>query len=162
MLGSSPELLILDDPALGLDPVSRRALNETLIDFASQEQNTVILSSHLLDDVERVAERILVMIDGRLVVNCPMDQLRQRVSGWSLTFAKNPTGPLAIPGLIFARQTSDAWHVAVADADEETTAAINRLGARSMLPMDVPFDDTIIAYLSRSRTSESFLTGTGG
>lgn len=162
MLGAGPELLILDDPALGLDPVSRRALNETIIDFASNQQNTVILSSHLLDDVERVAERILVMIDGRLVVNCGMDELRQRVSGWSLTFAQDPVGPLAIPGLIYARRTSDAWHVAVADADEETTAALARLGAKSMLPMEVPFDDTIIAYLSRSRKSESFLIGMGG
>ncbi len=161
MLGASPELLILDDPALGLDPVSRRALNETLVDFASQEQNTVILSSHLLDDVERVAERILVMIDGRLVVNCTMDELRQRVNGWSLTLANEPTGPLPIPGLIYARRMSDAWHVVVADADEETTAALQRLGATSMLPMEVAFDDAIIAYLSRSRKSESFLLGTG-
>ena len=162
MLGAGPELLILDDPALGLDPVSRRALNETLIDFASHDQNTVILSSHLLDDVERVAERILVMIDGRLVVNCATDELRQRVSGWSLTFSQEPSGPLAIPGLIHARRTNDAWQVVVADADEETSAALVRLGARSMVPMDVPFDDTIIAYLSRSRKSESFLIGTGG
>ena len=162
MLGASPELLILDDPALGLDPVSRRALNETLVDFASHEQNTVILSSHLLDDVERVAERILVMIDGRLVVNCSMDELRGRVRGWSLVFAQDPTGPLSIPGLIYARRTSDAWHIAVADADEETTAAIKRLEPKNILPMEVPFDDTIIAYLSRSRKSESFLIGTGG
>lgn len=162
MLGAGPELLVLDDPALGLDPVSRRALNETLVDFASHEQNTVILSSHLLDDVERVAERILVMIDGGLVVNCSMDELRQRVSGWSLVLAQDPAGPLSIPGLIYARRTSDAWHIAVADADEETTAALKRLEPKSILPMEVPFDDTIIAYLSRSRKSESFLIGTGG
>ncbi len=128
----------------------------------AHDQNTVILSSHLLDDIERVAERILVMIDGRLVVNCSMDELRRRVSGWSITLAEDPVGQLAVPGLIYARRTSDAWQVVVADADEETTAALKRLSPKSMLPMEVPFDDTIIAYLSRSRTSESFLMGMGG
>lgn len=161
MLAASPELLILDDPALGLDPVSRRALNETLVDFASDQQHTVILSSHLLDDVERVADRILVMVDGQLLVNCSLDELRGRVSGWTLTFANQPNVSPTVPGLIYARRTSDAWHVVVADADDETTAAIHRLGASSIAPMDVPFDEVIVAYLSRSRRGESFLLGAG-
>ena len=64
-LAGDPELLILDDPALGLDPVSRRALNETIIEFCESGDRTVLLSSHLLDDVERVADRVAVMVDGR-------------------------------------------------------------------------------------------------
>ena len=48
VLAPDPELLILDDPALGLDPVSRRALNETLVEFAADGNRTVLLSSHLL------------------------------------------------------------------------------------------------------------------
>lgn len=161
MLAASPEMLILDDPALGLDPVSRRALNETLVDFASDPQHTVVLSSHLLDDVERVADRILVMVDGQLLVNCSLDELRGRVSGWTITFATEPAAPPAIPGLIYARRTSDAWQVVVADADDETTAALRRLGASSIAPMDVPFDEVIVSYLSRSRRGESFLLGAG-
>ncbi len=66
-LGTEPELLILDDPALGLDPVSRRALNETLIDFCDCGRRTILLSSHLLEDVERVADRVAIMVHGRLL-----------------------------------------------------------------------------------------------
>ncbi len=60
-----------------------------------------------------------------------------------------------------ARRTSDAWQVVVADADDETTAALRRLGASSIAPMDVPFDEVIVSYLSRSRRGESFLLGAG-
>lgn len=82
VLAPDPELLVLDDPALGLDPVSRRALNETLIEFASDGQRTVLLSTHLLDDVERVADRVMVLTDGQLKVDTTMDDFAARVTGF--------------------------------------------------------------------------------
>ncbi len=75
-LATNPELLILDDPALGLDPVSRRALNETVIEFCSTGDRTVLLSTHLLDDVERIADRVALMVDGHMLVDCSLDEFR--------------------------------------------------------------------------------------
>ena len=60
-LAPEPELLVLDDPALGLDPVARRALLEAILYITRTPNRTVFLSSHLLDDIERVADYLLIL-----------------------------------------------------------------------------------------------------
>ncbi len=160
-LATEPELLILDDPALGLDPVSRRALNETLLDFCDGGQRTILLSSHLLDDVERVADRVAVMVHGRLLVNTTVDDFRERVAAWSLDLPPASRACESIPGLIQARALGGRTVVTVADPDQETAAAITRLSTSEPERLSVTFEDAVIAYLSRSRDSQSFLAHTG-
>lgn len=158
-LAAEPELLILDDPALGLDPVSRRALNETILEFCESGERTVLLSSHLLDDVERVADRVAVMVDGRILVDAALDEFRSRVACWSLEFSQDPSLSHTIPGLVYCRPVGSRWHVTVADPDAETRAAIERLGATSVERLEVSFEDAVLAYLSRSRVGHSFYRG---
>ncbi len=165
-LAAEPELLILDDPALGLDPVSRRALNETLLDFCDGGRRTVLLSSHLLDDVERVADRVAVMVHGRLLVDTTIDDFRSRVSAWSIDLPLATRATEAIPGLVQARPLGGRTVVTVADSDQETEAALARLSGSSpdqnyLERLPVTFEDAVIAYLSRSRESQSFLTASG-
>lgn len=83
-LAGNPELLILDDPAPRLDPVSQRALNESILEFCESGERSVLLSSHLLDDVERVADRVTLMVDGLLVVNTGLDDFRRRIAAWTV------------------------------------------------------------------------------
>ncbi|MGV3486818.1 MAG: ABC transporter ATP-binding protein [Planctomycetaceae bacterium] len=158
-LAGDPELLILDDPALGLDPVSRRALNETIIEFCESGDRTVLLSSHLLDDVERVADRVAVMVEGRLLVDSTLDEFRGRVGAWVIEMPENPLAGCTLPGIVQCRPLGSRWHVTVADPDAETEAAIQRLGAASAERVDVTFEDAVLAYLSRSRVGHSFYTG---
>ncbi len=160
-LAADPELLVLDDPALGLDPVSRGALNETLLDFCNSGSRTILLSSHLLDDVERVADRILVMVHGRLIVNTTVDDFRNRVSSWSLEVPPASRAIFSIPGLIFAKPLGSRTVVTVADYDEETEAALMRIGAHSTEGMPITFGEAVTAYLSQSRERDSFFTNTG-
>ena len=158
-LAGDPELLILDDPALGLDPVSRRALNETIIEFCESGDRTVLLSSHLLDDVERVADRVAVMVDGRMLVDSTLDDFRNRVAAWVLEVPHDPTNTRTIPGLVHCRPIGSRWHVTVANPDEETIVAIEQLQAASVERVDVTFEDAVLAYLSRSRVGHSFYSG---
>ncbi len=158
-LAGDPELLILDDPALGLDPVSRRALNETIIEFCESGERTVLLSSHLLDDVERVADRVAVMVDGRMLVDTKLDDFRNRVAAWVLDVLRNPASTHSVPGLVHCRPIGNRWHLTVADPDAETEAAIDRLDAASVERVDVTFEDAVLAYLSRSRIGHSFYSG---
>ena len=159
VLAPDPELLVLDDPALGLDPVSRRALNETLVEFAAGGQRTVLLSSHLLDDVERIADRVMVMIDGRLQVDTTLDDFRSRVSGYVVNSESVDTDRVAaIPGLVEARRLGSRLHLTVADVDEETLTAVERLNASSVETIELPFTDSVLAWLSRSREQQSFIS----
>ncbi|TWT75134.1 ABC transporter ATP-binding protein [Allorhodopirellula solitaria] len=163
-LASNPELLILDDPALGLDPVSRRALNETILEFCQSGQRSVLLSSHLLDDVERVADRVALMVDGTMVVNTTIDHFRARIAAWTIDAPDSPTAagnlsmPVPIPRIVNCRPLGQRWQVTVVDPDEDTRAALSAIESRAMEPADVTFEDAVLAYLSRSRVYHSFYT----
>jgi ABC-2 type transport system ATP-binding protein len=73
-----PELLILDEPSSGLDPVARREILEQVIETIQSEGRTVFFSSHLLDEVERVADRVGFLHQGRLVTTESLDALHAR------------------------------------------------------------------------------------
>ncbi len=159
-LSSDPELLILDDPALGLDPVSRRSLNETILEFMEGGNRTVLLSSHMLDDIERVTDQVLIMVNGRIMVDSSVSGFLARVSTWTCERADS-TGKLPfVPGLVFARPIGNHVTMSVVDVDEEAESAMRRIGGTTLTRMESTFDGSVIAYLSRSRSSESFLTKT--
>jgi ABC-2 type transport system ATP-binding protein len=82
-LGGEPELLILDEPATGLDVVVRRDFLESIIQVIQQEGRTVLFSSHLLHEVERVADCVVMIDGGRLVKCAGLDDLKLS-SGLSL------------------------------------------------------------------------------
>ena len=75
-----PELLVLDEPANGLDPEGVRWLRDFLRDFAS-EGRTVLVSSHVLAEVAQTVDRVVIIDRGRLVAESPLEQLTARVGG---------------------------------------------------------------------------------
>jgi ABC-2 type transport system ATP-binding protein len=77
-LSSGPELLILDDPTLGLDAVARRAVFRELVDALAAGPLTVLLTSHDLRGVEQIATRVGFLTGGRLVLDLPLDELKAR------------------------------------------------------------------------------------
>lgn len=158
-LAHDPELLILDAPALGLDPVSRRALNETIVDFCESGTRSVLLSSHLLDEVERIADRVAIMIDGTLQVDTPLDNFCERVTAWIIDAHPLPQAILTLPGLIHARPIGDRWHLTIAGSDGSLADRLNELSQHRATVTDVSFEDAVLAYLSRSRVGHSFLVG---
>ena len=100
----------------------------------------------------------MLMIDGRLQVDTTLDDFRDRVTGYVLeTDVIDPDRIAAIPGLIEARRLGSRLHLTVADADEETSAAVERLNCTSVEKIELPFTDSVLAWLSRSRQQQSFL-----
>jgi ABC-2 type transport system ATP-binding protein len=83
-----PELLILDDPTLGMDTVVRRQFLELAIDVIQKQGRTILFSSHILSDVERIADRIGIFAAGKLVVDCPLEELKTRVKKLRVIFAE--------------------------------------------------------------------------
>ncbi len=74
-LAFRPELLVLDEPFTGLDPLVREEFLSGIVELTSQEKWTIFLSSHDIDEVERIADRVTVINDGSLVLNESVDQL---------------------------------------------------------------------------------------
>ncbi len=78
-VAGNPDLLVCDDPALGLDVVMRRELLDALIDLLADTGCAVLFSSHFLTDVERIADRVGILHDGALVVDATLDDVKRRV-----------------------------------------------------------------------------------
>ncbi|MGF1470796.1 MAG: ATP-binding cassette domain-containing protein [Rubrobacteraceae bacterium] len=88
-LGGDPELLILDEPASGLDPAARQKLLKVIVDLAAEER-TVFFSTHVLSDVEAVADMAGIIESGRLVVGDEIDCLRETHKVFRLVYAEEP------------------------------------------------------------------------
>ncbi|MFT5199941.1 MAG: ABC-2 type transport system ATP-binding protein [Planctomycetota bacterium] len=78
-IAGNPKILIMDDPALGLDTVMRREFLDAMIDFLANRGTTVLFSSHILSDVQRIADRVGILQSGRLVIDATMDDLQTRL-----------------------------------------------------------------------------------
>lgn len=78
-LGHRPEVLILDEPVSALDPVSRRDFLKSLLEFTQDQQHTVLFSTHITSDLERVVSHVAFLQDGRIALYEELDQLKDRV-----------------------------------------------------------------------------------
>ena len=74
-LGKRPEVLLLDEPVANLDPVARLELLEELMGVVAEDRPSVILSSNVLADVERVCEHVVILVDGRVRISGDADEL---------------------------------------------------------------------------------------
>jgi ABC-2 type transport system ATP-binding protein len=73
-----PDLLLLDEPSSGLDPIVRRDILEAIIRTVSDEGRTVFFSSHLLEEIERVSDHVAMLHQGKLVLCGPLDEIKVR------------------------------------------------------------------------------------
>jgi len=82
-LAHRPELLVLDEPSSGLDPIVRRDILGAVIRTIADEGRTVLFSSHLLDEVEQVADHVTMIHRGQIVLSAPLKDIREshRVDG---------------------------------------------------------------------------------
>jgi len=78
-LGHRPDLLLLDEPVASLDPLARRHFLEQIVEIAADGNRSVVFSSHIVSDIERLANRIWILKDGRLHWHGDFDDLRDSV-----------------------------------------------------------------------------------
>lgn len=76
-LAHRPELLVLDEPSSGLDPIVRRDILGAVLRTIAHEGRTVFFSSHLLDEVEEVADHVIMISEGRIVLSAPLAEVRE-------------------------------------------------------------------------------------
>jgi ABC-2 type transport system ATP-binding protein len=95
-MAHEPKLLVLDEPAASLDPVARRALIEEIISIVADGERSVLLSSHIFSDIERVASHVWLLENGRLSYRGELDDLKESVVRLHLSRPLNIKGSLAI------------------------------------------------------------------
>ena len=161
-LAAEPELLILDDPALGLDPVARRSLIEAMIFVTRSSDRTILFSSHILADVERVADHIAILDRSVLRAQCPMDYFRDHIAQYLLKFAAPPPTIPDIPGLLDSFRLGNDLRLTIANPSESTRAQLQAMDPLAIEPQAVNLEDAFIGYMADHRRPTSLLQSIGG
>jgi len=89
-MASQPELLILDEPTSGLDPINRQEILRIILEEIAVESKTVFFSTHLLGDVERIADSVAIIKNGKLIEKRMVDDLKSNVKKIRVVFQKEP------------------------------------------------------------------------
>ena len=161
-LAIEPELLMLDDPATGLDPAARRSLLEAMIYFTRSRERTIFFSSHLLDDVERVADQVAVLDYSVLRACCSVETFRDRVRRLVARFPAEPPRELpAIPGLLQMARDENELSLIVVDPNGQTHRLLESLGAVAVDEQPVGLEEALIAYVGRHGQKSHLLKHSG-
>ena len=143
-LAHRPELVILDDPTLGLDPIMRKDFMRDVIEHLQGSGITVFFSSHLLYEIEPVADKVAILEGGKIVRQEETERLREDVKRLQLTAGEfEAHGPFA--GMLDVKRSEDLVAVTLEKAPE----VLERLEAENVFPkvVDLNLDEIFEAYV---------------
>jgi ABC-2 type transport system ATP-binding protein len=149
-LAQEPELLVLDEPTLGLDVVAKRAFLESLLYGNATEDCTVIYCSHQMEEVERVADNLVILERGRLVNMSAPEDFCARVTHWVADIPFKGPEPASVPGLLERQRIDGLQHYLVLDQDEGFAEFLRASGARSVQSMPVSLDRAVNGFLAKN------------
>jgi len=139
-----PELLILDDPTLGLDTVARRQFLELAIDVIQRQGRTILFSSDILSDVERIADRVGVLAAGKLVADCSLEELKGRVKRLRIIFRERTPDDLYITEIVNQRRQGREMLLTVANWNPQKQAILETFRPESCTEMPMTLEDIFI------------------
>ena len=156
-LAPNPELLIMDDPTLGLDAAIRRQFLEGMIHLIMRQGRTILFSSHILGDVERVADRIVVLDKGVLRANCPLEEFRRTVRKFKFSFVNFVPPDVDIEGLLTCTKTEKELELTLAGtSDEQIAQWALRCDAQNYNLVEMNLEDQFIEYTAPPNGRKSF------
>ena len=148
-----PELLILDEPAGGLDPAARREFLETAIQLLSESGTTILFSSHHMSDVERMADRIVVLHDHVVLIDAALDDLRENylLAVLPLDGGIGAEQLAAVPGCLRVRRHHHTLHAVFEGRAAEISSRLEaELGVVDASCRHVPLEDLFVELLGAS------------
>jgi len=155
-LAHRPELLILDEPTSGLDTMVRREFLEMMVDYAARG-NTVLLSSHQINEVERVADQVAMVHQGKLVLVDTLDELKESMQELTVVVADAVAGPPNVPGEVLReKRRARQWQLIVRGMSE---ADVDRLrDDESIIAIETrtpALEEIFVAYMQGHGSNES-------
>jgi len=139
-----PELLILDDPTLGLDTVARRQFLKLAIGLIQQKDRTILFCSHILSDVERIADRVGILAAGKLVVDCPLEELKERVKKLRVIFPESAPQNLYLTEMINQETQGREMVITVANWNRQKQAILETFKPSSCTEVPMSLEDIFI------------------
>lgn len=152
-LAQRPELLVLDEPTLGLDVVAKRAFLESLLYSNAADDCTVIYCSHQMEEIERVADNLIILERGQLKHMSAPEDFTARVSHWVADVPFKGPDPRTVPGLLEVQRLDGLHHYLVLDQDEGFERFLRACGARNVQSMAVSLDRAVNAFLAKNHAA---------
>lgn len=148
-LACTPRVLVLDEPAAGLDPVARRQLIDEIIDLISDADGcTVLFSTHILSDLERIAEYVGVMDRGRLVMSDPLEQIQSGTRRIQVVFeSDSPPAGFEIPGVLRTKTEGPVVTGVVRLVSETQLDGVRRIPGVRVNEFPMSLEETMIDLL---------------
>jgi ABC-2 type transport system ATP-binding protein len=145
-LAYRPDLLLLDEPSSGLDPVVRRDILEAIIRTVADEGRTVIFSSHLLEEVERVADDVAMIFHGRVALTGQLDAVKESHHRLVLRFDEPQPFAPKVPGVISLTGNGREWTAICNGRRDEAIAGTTRLGGKVVADEAPSLDEIFVAW----------------
>ncbi|WP_448566659.1 ABC transporter ATP-binding protein [Thalassotalea ganghwensis] len=149
-LAQQPKLLLLDEPTLGLDVIAKRAFLEALITIQDSTPCGIVYCSHSMDEVERVADELLVLERGKLRIHSTPDEFVERVGAWMANFDHGLPSKEQLPGLLTVSRIDDAYQLVVLDQSEDYQQHLQELGASDIFKIPVNLEKAINSILAQN------------
>lgn len=144
-LAHRPDLLVLDEPSSGLDPVVRRDILGAIIRTIADEGRTVLFSSHLLDEVERVADSVAIIHQGRIVLTSTMDEIKDTHRRMTLRFGRSLDQPPTLVGTLTCDGGGEEWTYICNGERGQLRRAADALGATVVEDAALSLDEIFVS-----------------
>jgi ABC-2 type transport system ATP-binding protein len=142
-IGHEPELLVLDEPAAALDPEARRNFIRMVLDLVGRGR-TVLFSTHITSDLERIAERIVILAGGQVAIDEDLDQLKERIKRLHITSRTPLPAEFSVPGALRHDRNGSEALVSVPNASPELIQEIERRWAVTVDVEDLSLEDIFL------------------
>jgi ABC-2 type transport system ATP-binding protein len=149
-----PELLLLDEPAGGLDPVARREFLETSIQLLNREGTAILFSSHHMGDIERIGGRVVLLDKGRVRIDRDLDSFREGVCVAIVPVASAPDSAAIerIPGCLGTRRVFKEWHAVMEGEPERIERALQAVSSGNGIRVTrAPLEELFIELVGGER-----------
>ena len=146
-LAHRPELLLLDEPSSGLDPVVRRDILEAIMRTIAHEGRTVLFSSHLLEEVERVADHVTMISHGKIALSAPLDAIKESHRHVTVRLAQPRPEPPRVKGVLRWEGGGEEWTAVHRGDSGDFDAAVAGWGARIVESRVPSLDEIFVAHV---------------
>jgi ABC-2 type transport system ATP-binding protein len=149
-LGHRPELLILDEPTSGLDPVIRNELLELFLEIVQDENCSIFFSSHITSDIEKIADYITIIDDGRIIISDEKDAILDR---WRLFRVDVSSGSQKLCDSLIGLKKGDFGFNGITDKPDEFVKELYRCSPDTRYKMEkVSLDDILVRIAKEDET----------
>jgi ABC-2 type transport system ATP-binding protein len=150
-----PELLLLDEPLSGLDPIAREEFLDGVLRTICERGQTVLISSHMLDDVRRLADTVGILYEGRLLLHGNLDSLLTSTKRICVTLRDGSRPSQTLDGVIWQRVQGREWTITVRDFSPEKVQQLQAMdGVENVGVVDLGLEELFKDFIRGQRVAQ--------